>query len=60
MPVNRVGLAVMDGGSSPAGFGRTAMWGLVSSRNWTEGVNKYQKAVACVQHDSVKLRMGTQ
>jgi hypothetical protein len=34
--------------------------GLVSSRNWTEGVNKYQKAVACVQHDSVTLRMGTQ
>jgi hypothetical protein len=34
--------------------------GLIASQNWMNSVNEYQKAVACLQHDSVKLRMGTQ
>jgi len=34
--------------------------GLIASQNWMDSVNEYQKAVACVQHDPVKLRRGTQ
>jgi hypothetical protein len=34
--------------------------GLIASQNWMDSVNEYQKAVACVQHDSMKLRMVTQ
>jgi hypothetical protein len=34
--------------------------GLLASQNWMNSVIEYQKAVECVQHDSVKLRMDTQ
>jgi hypothetical protein len=34
--------------------------GLIASQNWMNSVIEYQKAVECVQHDSVKLRMDTQ
>jgi len=31
-----------------------------ASQNWMNSVIEYQKAVECVQHDSVKLRLDTQ
>ena len=39
---------------------KVRMLNCVGGRNWIDGVNEYQKAVACVQHDSAKLSMGTQ
>jgi 2-polyprenyl-6-methoxyphenol hydroxylase-like FAD-dependent oxidoreductase len=34
--------------------------GLIASQRWMDSVNEYQKAVACVQRDSMNLRMGSQ